>query len=170
MAESNAISTQLKTVENIITAKNKIKSCEKRNKSPTLPPIKCLAKKFMNDPSSFEISDPNEINVGPGSYELPPVIGTKRSKFVKKNVSQLISRGKNSPEREPSIEKLSPNPCKYDPNKEAVLKKSPRIAKQTEDRFKWLENKQPHIPILYEPDINTKLKRHGVFFLRKNNL
>lgn len=66
--------------------------------------------------------------------------------------------------------KNSPGVGVYDPKKEAVLTKSPSVAKMQEDRFRWLGcSKEAHIPLVYEADIETKLKRHGVLMNCANN-
>ncbi len=138
----------------------KQKLCPKRQaNSPTrLPEIKSLAKKFMNDPSVFTLDDPDAPNRGPGSYELPPIIGAKRkgsppAAHSSQSSSKLLGEDNKGP----------PGVCYYDPKKEVVLKKSPRIPKLTEDRFRWLGATQDaYIPLLYEEDISTKVKRHGV--------
>jgi len=41
------------------------KPCKKSlSKHPTFPEVKSLAKKFVNDPAVFSMSDPDEVNRG----------------------------------------------------------------------------------------------------------
>ena len=125
------------------------------NKSSTFSKVKSLAKQFMYDPSVFTYSDPNEPERGPGSYELPPLIGS-----IKKHQT-IVSK---SPQRALPYN-CSPGVCYYDPKVEQVFNRSPTCALQKEMRFQWQSDlKKRHIPLMYEANINTKLKRHGVYY------
>ena len=136
-----------------------LKAHNSKSDSVHLPEIKSLAKKFMHDPSVFKVHESYEVNVGPGSYELPPVMGKARKEQSKTLNSSHVSGSKLLEEDS----KSGPGVCKYDPNKEAILPNSPQFASPKEDRFRWLGNsKEANIPLIYEPDISTKLKRHGV--------
>ncbi len=73
-------------------------SCTKRRKKDNsrnqelknaghFPELRSLPKKYLYDPSVLRISDPDELNrgsipdknrpIGPGAYELPPLIGNR---------------------------------------------------------------------------------------------
>jgi hypothetical protein len=117
--------------------------------------------------------------LGPGSYELPPILGKKR----------IISTIHNTPAFSigSSIRLLSGNSCDtileksnvtnsllgtpgvgaYHPK--FVLPKSPGFVPTTEERFKNLESaSEKKLPIMYVKEINLKAKKFGVcFFLYK---
>eukprot|EP00826_Nyctotherus_ovalis_P004605 TRINITY_DN11008_c0_g1_i1.p1 TRINITY_DN11008_c0_g1~~TRINITY_DN11008_c0_g1_i1.p1 ORF type:complete len:160 (+),score=13.56 TRINITY_DN11008_c0_g1_i1:69-548(+) len=117
---------------------------------------KCLAKKFMYDASVFTYSDPTEPNRGPGSYELPSLVCNAKKR--QGNVSK-------SPQR-PVPYSYSPGVCYYRPNADTVLRRSPNFAEQRENRFKWqCDVNKIHLPLNYEFDMSTKLKRHGVILM-----
>jgi len=131
----------------------------KKFKKPLLfSQVRCLSKKFMYDPSVFNYSDPYEPNRGPGTYNLPPLIG---------NIQKKQSSMSKSPQRLTPYTS-SPGVCYYNPNTGIIFRRSPHFAEQKEPRFKWQVNiNKVHIPLSYSKDITTRLRRHGVIFIIK---
>ena len=127
---------------------------EKPSKSTAFSNKINLAKQFMYDPSLFNMNDPLEPDRGPGTYDIPSLIGDRKRRQVAVSKSPQRALPPN----------YSPGVCYYDPNANSVLERSPVFASQNEERFKWqADPKKRHLPLMYEQDINTKLRRHGVF-------